>query len=398
MKAIIAGAGKIGRGFIAQLLHMANYELIFAEKHPRLVDQLNEKKAYTVHIMGREEKNTTVTNFKAITLDDPRHFANEWRTSPILFTSVGGKNLQGLGSFLAKAYQEMLRDNHYSDYSYNIITCENWKKPADALKDAIVRELSEVEANQFRQQVGVTEAAIMRTAVQPPEGVDPNTLDVWVQDFWDLPIDRSRFLGPLPTIEHVTFIDDFGRFLEQKIFTNNTSNATIAYLGYLKGYTYTADAAHDPHIEKVLDQVYEEVNQMLILELGIERKNQEAFAAKAKKKYSDKQIVDKLARHAADPIRKLGPDDRLIAPARLALKHGIQPNAIVKAIAAALFFTEQSDPIAQDLKQMREQKGIPFVLEQVCKLSADERLFTMILEAVEDLKKEGWLQNVQHNS
>ncbi|WP_282155485.1 mannitol dehydrogenase [Cytobacillus gottheilii] len=394
MKIIVIGAGRIGRGFIAQLFHPISNEIVFAEKNIELVEKLNQEESYTVHVMGAEEKSSRVKNFRGVNLEDPQSFAKEWCDSPLLFTSVGGKNLQEIGKFLAQSFEWLIIEKQLLP-AYNLITCENWKKPGEELKENIIKNLSRENEEIFKEKVGVTEAVILRTAVNPPKGIDPYTLDVWVQNFWDLPIDRTRFLGEVPKVEHVKFIDHFGKFLDQKIYTNNTSNATIAYLGHMKGYTYTADAARDPEIEEVLDNVYKEVNEMLVKELEVDKKLQEDFAVKAKMKYSDPILVDPLTRHAADPLRKLGPNDRLIAPARLCIKHGIKPVAITKAIAAAIYFSEQSDNYAIELQEMRKEKGVPYILQNVCCLSVDEPLYKMVIETIKDLKKEGWIPNEQ---
>ena len=65
-------------------------------------------------------------------------------------------------------------------------------------------------------------------------------------------------------------MDHFGNFLTQKMYTNNTSNAVIAYTGYLLGYDILADAANSPEIQKLLDSAYKEINQTLEAELGVD--------------------------------------------------------------------------------------------------------------------------------
>ena len=49
-RAIHFGAGKIGRGFIGALLSQAGYEVCFAEADPQLVDEINRRRGYTVHV------------------------------------------------------------------------------------------------------------------------------------------------------------------------------------------------------------------------------------------------------------------------------------------------------------------------------------------------------------
>ncbi|MBO1308677.1 mannitol-1-phosphate 5-dehydrogenase [Enterococcus sp. 669A] len=376
---LIIGAGKIGRGFIGQLMNLNGWHIYYAEYDQSLVDALNQENRYEVHILGNEERNSVVDNYEAFRLNEAK-LNDAWKNSSLIFTAVGGKNLPSIARGLAEAFKA----NPEAGLK-NIVTGENWKNPASDLRDAIYEHLSADDIRLFESQVGITEAVIMRIAVESSkEQKEQHPADVWVQDFWDLPIDRARFLGNPPKLEFVEFIDNFGSFLERKLYTNNTSNATIAYMGYQKGFEYTADAANDPSIERVLDKVYDEINEMVVRELGVDKSDQEDFAQKAKKKYSDKTIVDQLYRHAADPIRKLGPNDRLIAPAKMALKNGIQPTAMVQTIAAALQYDYEGDPIAQELQKTIQEKGIPYVLKNISKLNEEEELYQLIIEELKN--------------
>ena len=44
MKALIFGAGNIGRGFIGQILKENDYDLIFADISDKIIDEINLKK------------------------------------------------------------------------------------------------------------------------------------------------------------------------------------------------------------------------------------------------------------------------------------------------------------------------------------------------------------------
>ena len=79
----------------------------------------------------------------------------------------------------------------------------------------------------------------------------------------------------------------------------------------------------------------------------------------------------------------------MIAPCRMALKHGIYPETIIDTIAKALFFDEPSDEAAMKLKKMRKEKGIDFVLQTVCELDPEEPLYKEVLKSVEKIRKQG---------
>lgn len=125
--------------------------------------------------------------------------------------------------------------------------------------------------------------------------------------------------------------------------------------------------------------------------MHVDPKDQYELARKAREKYTDPVIVDQVIRHAKDPLRKLGPNDRLIAPARMSLSLGFMPKTIIATIAKALFFDEKSDESAQKLTVMRKTYGIPYVLKNVCCLSETEPLFALVCQAVDQLRLSGLL-------
>lgn len=384
-KAIIFGAGKIARGFVAQLLYNSGYEIVFIDVDKQLIDLLNRQKAYTVHILGAEHLNTEVNRYRAVLSSELDTIAKEMETAELLFTAAGGNHLQQIGHALAAAWDRM---DTYPE-ALNIITCENWKDAGKTLRSSIEAAVNRL--SEWHQHGAVSEGVIMRIATQPSDAqLKQEPLGVWVQNFWELPIDASTFRGEI-SIQGMKLIEHFGRFLEQKLYTNNTSNAFIAYYGYLLGYRIVAEAANAPALSGMLDELYREINETLIAELHAVPKEQYRLAEKARAKYADWQIVDRIARHAKDPIRKLGPQDRLIAPARMALKNGIDPSMIVRAIAAALYYDEPSDAAACKLQDMRRTFGISYLLKEICHLQEEEALYHRILQEIEELKERGIL-------
>ena len=71
MEAAIIGSGKIGRGFIGQVLYEAGYELTFIDVSKHLIEQINRHKKYPVYVMGAAEKKFWVKNIKGYTVDEP---------------------------------------------------------------------------------------------------------------------------------------------------------------------------------------------------------------------------------------------------------------------------------------------------------------------------------------
>jgi len=388
MRCVIFGAGKIARGFIGHLHYLAGIEFVFVEKADALADMLNERGQYTVNILGAPEKNCVVKGARALKFSQAEEITEAVAAADAVFTAVGGKNLGDIVPFLAAGIEKKAA----AGGRLNIVTCENWKKPADILREGILAVLSEGATAYFDASVGVTEAVIMRSAIEAPkELLQQDPLIVNVQDFWELPVDASRVKGEMPALPGLKLMEGFAGFLERKFYTYNAANGTTSFLGAVMGYEKIADAAHDERILKILDGVYHETAQALCRKHGIPFEEQWAFTRTSLKKLQDYTIVDYIERNARDPMRKLGPDDRLVGSARLVLECGIKPENLSVAIAAAIHYENKADPFAVELAAMRKEKGVDCILENVCRLDPNGEIGMLVKEKIEWLRKEGIL-------
>ena len=391
MNAIVMGAGRIGRGFVTELLTANHVNITFFDATDAMVEELNKQGQYEIHVLGAESKNTIVKNVKAYSTKDTDKLAECWADADFIFTACGGKNMKAVGATLAEAFKKVIAAGKV--HTSNIVTCENWIDPATDLKNGILENLTEDEKKVFEENTGVSESVVMCTGTGAP---DPsklvNPMDTWVQDLRYLPVDKDLIRGELPTLEYIEFVPEFGNLLKQKIYTNNTSVATVAYLGRLKGLTYVAESANDPEIEPILDGVYAEINEALVKGMGINEESQLAFSKRAKAKYTDRAIIDILTRIARDPIRKLGPEDRFIGPISIALKVGVNPKNIALGCAAAIYYENPEDEVAVELVKIRKEKGVDYILENICKQDLNGPVVKCIKEAIAELKQKGWIK------
>ncbi|MBO5370194.1 MAG: mannitol-1-phosphate 5-dehydrogenase, partial [Clostridia bacterium] len=133
MSCVIFGAGKIARGFIGHLLYLSNIDFTFVEKADVLADLINERKEYTVNVLGNSDKNCVVKNVRALKFSQSNRIAEAIAASDVVFNAVGGKNLEEIVPFMAKGIELKAKRGGY----INFVTCENWKKPADILRNGI---------------------------------------------------------------------------------------------------------------------------------------------------------------------------------------------------------------------------------------------------------------------
>lgn len=391
MSCVIFGAGKIARGFVGHLLYLSNIDFVFVEKVDALCDLINSRGQYTVNILGDSSKNTVVKNARALKFSQKEEIAQAIAQADCIFDSVGGKNLMEIVPFLTAGVELRAQIN---PKPLNMITCENWKKPADILKDGIAAAIDPQYKSFFEENVGITEAVIMRSAIEStPDLLEKDPLIVNVQDFWKFPFDASRLKAPMPEgMICLEPIYEFTGFLERKFYTYNAANGTTSFVGAILGYKYIADAAHDQRILDILDGVYKETATALSKKHNFPYDEQWAFTRTSYNKLRDRNIVDYIERNARDPMRKLGPDDRLVGSARLCMDYGVIPESLAIAIACAIHYEQPTDEFAVQLKTLREEKGIPYIIENVCKLDPDSNLAKLILEKVELIKSWGWVK------
>ncbi|WP_127582020.1 hypothetical protein [Paenibacillus koleovorans] len=393
MKAIVFGAGKIARGFVGHLLQLSGYSTVFVDVHLPLVELLNARRSYEVHIMGNPGRSGKVTSVSAILLSDVEAIAREWAKADIGFVAVGGKNLAALGAILGRAFQARYEQGTVRG-PVNLVVCENWKQPAIELRQAIRAQLAGAAIEAFDCWVGIAESAVMRSGVDPtPEMLKEDPLCCRMSDYWELPVDEEALVGSPPPIQGVQYMDGFAGFLERKFYTYNAANGTVSYLGFLRGHEQLFAAATDPGIVNILDGVYSETSAALAQKYGIPLEEQLVFSQSSRKKLQDPNIDDSIERNARDPVRKLGPDDRLVGSARLVLQQGGTPRHLAISIAAALYYEHPEDPIAFQLKEMRldPARGTDYILQHICRLAPEDPLTGLVRDGVAQLREKGWI-------
>lgn len=374
--AVVFGAGKISRGFVGHLLHLSGFEIVFVDVVPELVRGLNERGQYTVHMLGAPEKDTVVTGVSALASDDPAIAAAVARAD-VVFVSVGGKNLGHVAQPLAAGLALRFAG---SAGPLNVVVCENWRAAAATLRAAVLEHLPARFHDRFATEVGISESTILRSAIgATPEQLAADPLAVQAQDFWLLPIDGDALVEGFPTITSIEPVKDFSNALERKLYTYNMGNATISYLGSLRGHGYLSDAANDPVIVHVVAGAYEEMGRALVKRFHFDPDDQREYAARSLKKFQDVAIVDPLHRQVNDPLRKLSRHDRLVGAAMMALSEGVEPHSVAVGIAAALRYRNPDDPTAVAMAETIERLGEARALAEIGGIDAADPLIPLVM-------------------
>ena len=379
-KAVIFGAGNIGRGFLGQLLTESGYEVVFVEINRQLVDRLNQQGSYTLRMVNNELiEDLTIAPVRAVDGRDEKAVAREIVAADLLATAVGVRALPQVAPVIALGVAR--RAAAGVGTPLNIIICENLKDASQVLRGMVQEHLPEEHHGYLEEKVGFVEAVIARMVpILPDEVRERDPTFVVVEPYKVLPVDKKGFKGAIPDIVGLEPQENFAAYVDRKLYLHNAGHAMLGYLGYQKGLEYGYEALDDPQIRPLLDQALDEAAQALVAEHGFDPKALRAHVADIVARFGNRPLGDTIFRLARDPIRKLGPTDRLVGGARLALKHGIEPEALSWGIAAGLAFDDPRDPQASRLQEMLREQGVDAVLAQVCGLDPAGPLAGMVRE------------------
>jgi len=343
----IIGAGKTGRGFIGRLMAEADLRFTLVDQDADLIASLQD--GFTVHFFGNKREPIPVKNYAACTWDTVGGALSD---CGLIFVSVGGSNLADVGA----ALKARLDDGKI----HRVITCENASKPSERLRDAI-----------GLSNVLVSEATVFCTTIEA-EGVDISS-----EAYPYLQFDGDVFGADAPVLDGIKAVANFGGFLDRKLFTYNSASCVIAYLGALKGYTVYSDAANDPEILALLDHNYEIINECICREYGYEEQDQKEFALLSRDKFTDKTLVDTVARNAREPQRKITRAERIVSPMLLEEKYGKDSSVLEKTLAAALLYTPDEEV---EWKAMLAEKGYEGILVELAGLDPNSAIFARVIE------------------
>lgn len=278
-------------------------------------------------------------------------------------TAIGPKVLPFIAPLIAKGIAERLKT---SDQKLYVIACENQINATDLLKKEILKALDKPAISQLDGKVYFLNSAVDRIV---PLQHNEELLDVLVEDYHEWIVESDQ---QLPGVNGMQIVPDLAPYIERKLFTVNTGHATTAYLGYQAGKEKIHEALRDPEIYQDVKATIEETGAYLIKQYGFKPEIHEQYIEKILHRFQNPKLNDDVIRVGRSPLRKLGPEDRLVKPAREAEKHGLSFTHLAKVIAAALRFDVTEDAEAVKLQQQLKEKGVLAVLQNVSGLDADD--------------------------
>jgi len=413
--AVMIGAGNIGRGFVGAAFAASGFETVFIDVDERLVAEINARGEYPVRILLPEggHTETMARGVRAVSGNDLEAAAGEIARAELCATAVGARALPHiaplLAAGLAKRVQEQatgipkghtavpaaqqtteipkghtavpvaqqtteIPKEHTAvlvaqqttetvpaaQKPLNIIVCENLIDAGGKLRELVLGSVSQMAAPELDAIAGFPEAVIGRMVpVQTDEMKDGDPLRVCVESYAFLPVDKAAFKGEIPLVEGMVPLDGFEYYVKRKLFVHNLGHAAIAYLGMLKGYTYIAEAVDDPDILFLAANAMRESAEALGRENPGDEANLNRHIESLLYRFTNRALGDTCARVGADPLRKLGAEDRLIGALRNCERYGLPTVYIAAAAAAAMLTLEKTLSESEYLPSLSTVTGLP---------------------------------------
>jgi mannitol-1-phosphate 5-dehydrogenase len=378
-QAVHFGAGNIGRGFIGALFSQSGYHVTFVDIADQIISKLNEEKQYRVNLATDAHESMTIDNVSGLNnLTQENEVIEAIKNATYLTTAIGPNILPRIAPLMAKGLAERVKSNSEKIY---VIACENQISATELLKGYILESMDEETKAKLEGQVYFFNSAVDRIVpIQNNQG----SLDVLVEPYYEWVVETTE---TIPPVEGMKIVPDLAPFIERKLFTVNTGHAVIAYLGYLEGKETIDQTLEEKEIVNQVQATLGETGAYLIKEYGLNPDEHQQYINKIINRFKNAYLNDGVTRVGRSPLRKLGPNDRLVRPAVQAQKADLSYTNLAKAIASVLLFDFKGDEEAVKLQDMIKEKGVRGTLSEVSGLDENSEITNEIVRHYDQLNK-----------
>jgi len=377
-KAVMYGAGNIGRGFMGKVFSESGYKVCFLDINPAVIQAFNQSEEYKVHIVANEEEHyEKVTNVWALEAGSDEAI-NEIANCDIMATAVGVNILPRIIDNLVKGICKRIS---IAKGPLNILLAENQIHVDKLMRTWIYEKLDKKEQDWADANLGLVEVSIGRMVPPLTEAEKENDpLLIAVEPYCELPADSLGFKGEIPTLNGLVPFTPFDFYIKRKLFLHNMGHALCAYMGKKRGYEYIYQAIADPVIYGMVSDAMGDVVQALHNEYPqIPLDEIEANRKDLLFRFGNKALKDTVFRVAADPVRKLRSNDRLVGGTLYCIEQGVSPENIVTGIVEAYRYDDENDEGSVKIQELIEKNGIKETIKEISDIEADSELGKMII-------------------
>ncbi len=334
-KALIVGAGAIGRGYLPWVLD--EFELDFYDESSTLIRALNDNGGYRSYMSTDRGPSERVVRPRVATDDITDLVLSEY---DVAFIAVGPRNTNRLPGLLSE------------------LVCPVFSLENDPLT------VSALQAQHGLRRVffGVPDVITSSTASPEHLAIDPLALHTedGILYLEDSALISTRLKAALQSVQWAP-VERMRSEWDAKLFLHNTPHCVAAYLGFMAGCTYLHEGIRIPFIRRTVEGVIEEMLLALKMATSYGHDFMEEYAAKELRRFANPDLFDPIRRVGREPLRKLAPSGRLTGALQIAMLSGVAPVNVMIGITAALQYSDPADPDSEYIRLVADF-GLPAFL------------------------------------
>jgi mannitol-1-phosphate 5-dehydrogenase len=383
-KAIHFGGGNIGRGFVAEFLHSAGFEVVFVDVMDSIISSLQNTKSYQVTEVSEEGESTkTITNYRAI--NSKTHESDvikEIATAEIVTCAVGPNILKFIAPVIAKGI-----DARTDPTPLAVVACENAIGATDTLHGFIKDNIAADRVDSLPDRARFANSAIDR--IVPAQAPDAG-LNVRIEKFYEWAVEKTPFgQHGHPDIPAIHWVDNLEPYIERKLFTVNTGHATAAYYGYHHGKKTIAEALRDDYIRGVVRDVLQETAALIVDKHEISATEQQEYVETIIARISNHYLEDSVERVGRAPMRKVSRKERFIGPAAQLAERGGKFDSLMGSVEMALRFQNvEGDEESVELAKVLKENSPADAAVHLTGLDRDHPLFPHVVKVVDGVQSD----------
>jgi mannitol-1-phosphate 5-dehydrogenase len=242
--------------------------------------------------------------------------------------------------------------------------------------------LAPADAAYAATHVGFPDSMISR--VVPLAGENP--LELMAEDYNEWTVDQAGFKGPAPDLAGLELVTNQDARLARKFFMHNGAHAVCAYWGFHRGHTYIHEAVADPVVLGHVVGAIDELAHVVAKHFGFTYEATRGYGLELGPRGAIAALRDRILRVVRDPLRKLSREERLVAPAVLALADGTPCRELVATMAAVLRYSHPDDLQSLTMQKQIADDGIRGALPTIVGLPPEHPLIDAVARAYVDFQ------------
>lgn len=381
--AVHFGAGKIGRGFIANLLHQTGYHVVFADVVQETIDKLKKEQQYTLFLIDHNYDEQLIDDVDAYsTINEADKVVDAIQEAEVVTTSVMATNLDKVAPLIAKGLKRRVGSHKPK---ITVMACENAMMGTNILVKAMLAtgEITTDELN----EVGVyPNTAVDRVVF---DGHHHGKDGIEIGDAYELAIEKNKLADTnTQPIKNAEYVENLEMYLQRKIYMINCGHAISAYLGQANGYKTVQEVLKDPQLLEQVKTAMMESAGALEKKYGFEYTTLVTYMNKMfVKRMTTPGLSDPVERVGREPIRKLAANDRIIGPALQCEAYKLANDHLLHGAAYGFHFQNPDDQQAVEIQTSIEQNGIKETVAKYTQQPVDSRIVAVISDNYEQISK-----------